>query len=110
VVAIRRMMDRLTAAPPEALAGLRCSGTVDYRKGAEQRPRWLGQASLFELSFESSVRLLIRPSGTEPKLKLYVDACEPVGPNESAESARARASSRARDVIDEMVRLLEREA
>jgi phosphomannomutase len=108
VVAIRQMMDRLTADPPQVLAGLRCSGTVDYRHGAEHRPRWLGQASLFELSFESSVRLLVRPSGTEPKLKLYVDASEPVGSHESAESARARASARAAAVIDEMVGLLER--
>jgi phosphomannomutase len=110
VVAIRQMMDRLTADPPERLAGLRCSGTVDYRQGAEQRPRWLGPASLFELSFESSVRLLVRPSGTEPKLKLYADASEPVGSHEPAESARARASARAGAVIDEMVRLLERGA
>ena len=110
VVAIRQMMDRLTAAPPERLAGLRCSGIVNYRQGAEHRPRWLGRASLFELSFESSVRLLVRPSGTEPKLKLYADASEPVGAHESADSARGRASARARAVIDEMVGLLERVA
>ena len=39
-------------------------------------------------------RVVIRPSGTEPKLKCYCEAVEPVGAEESAEAARDRARSR----------------
>jgi phosphomannomutase len=43
----------------------------DYRQGASARPRWLGAAPLIELELEQGERLFVRPSGTEPKLKLY---------------------------------------
>ncbi|MDF3070998.1 MAG: Phosphoglucomutase/phosphomannomutase, C-terminal domain, partial [Polyangiaceae bacterium] len=36
---------------------------------AETRAPWLGAAPLLELELDSGARLLIRPSGTEPKLK-----------------------------------------
>jgi phosphomannomutase len=38
---------------------------------AAARPAWLGAASLLELELASGSRLFVRPSGTEPKLKLY---------------------------------------
>ena len=43
----------------------------DYRVGRPEQPRWLGVAPLVELELESGARVLVRPSGTEPKLKLY---------------------------------------
>ncbi|HYQ15232.1 MAG TPA: phospho-sugar mutase [Polyangiaceae bacterium] len=45
--------------------------SLDYRGGQELRPAWLGAAPLIELELEQGQRLLVRPSGTEPKLKLY---------------------------------------
>ena len=36
-------------------------------------------------------RLVMRPSGTEPKLKGYVEVCEPVGAGETVDVARQRA-------------------
>lgn len=44
---------------------------VDYRQVESARPRWLGAAALVELELEHGQRLFVRPSGTEPKLKLY---------------------------------------
>lgn len=43
----------------------------DFRVPSALRPRWLGAASLVELELEQGQRLYVRPSGTEPKLKLY---------------------------------------
>ena len=71
-------MRRLAEEPPDALGGVAVVGMTDYREGAERRPRWLGAASLVELRLQDRTRVLVRPSGTEPKLKIYVDSTRPV--------------------------------
>ena len=52
---------------------------TDYRTNAESRPRWLAETSLIELTLGERGRILVRPSGTEPKLKIYVDLRRPLG-------------------------------
>jgi phosphomannomutase len=49
---------------------------VDYRDAAaaSTRPPWRAAAALVELQLGSGARLFVRPSGTEPKLKLYAHA------------------------------------
>lgn len=64
---------RLGDEPPPSVAGREVSEITDYRTGAEARPLWLGAQQLIELEFGEAGRLLVRPSGTEPKLKIYVD-------------------------------------
>ena len=71
-------MRRLAAGPPDRLGGVAVVGMTDYRKGAGRRPRWLGASSLIELRLQDRTRVLVRPSGTEPKLKMYVDSTRPV--------------------------------
>ncbi len=71
-------MRRLAQDPPDRLGGVDVVGMTDYRKGAGGRPRWLGAASLIELRLQDRTRVLVRPSGTEPKLKMYVDSTHPV--------------------------------
>jgi phosphomannomutase len=71
--AIAAAMERLSADPPQILAGHDVVEFTDYAEGAEDRPRWLPATSLVELGFEGGSRLLVRPSGTEPKLKIYAD-------------------------------------
>jgi phosphomannomutase len=63
----------LAADPPAEVGGLEVTGMVDYRTGAAERPFWLGEQDLIELLFGARGRALARPSGTEPKLKIYVD-------------------------------------
>jgi phosphomannomutase len=104
---IARMVEYLGSAPPSELAGFRCSRLTDYRRDAESRPRWLGGAQLLELELEPSIRVLVRPSGTEPKLKIYADARELCAGTEAPSLALERARDRASCVIDEMVRFLE---
>jgi phosphomannomutase len=57
---------------PAAVAGRQVESVVDLRGGADQRPRWLPDDAVVELTFDGG-RALVRPSGTEPKLKIYVD-------------------------------------
>jgi phosphomannomutase len=71
---IAAAMDRLAIDIPDVLAGRRVLNHVDYRRGAAGRPRWLPASALVVLNLDGGTRLLVRPSGTEPKLKIYVDA------------------------------------
>jgi phosphomannomutase len=92
-----KALDLLAANPPDELAGHRLVRLTDYRVGEAERPRWLGKANLLEFELEGPSRILIRPSGTEPKLKLYVDLRGEFGPHvalsEAYEAARAEAAS-----------------
>ena len=73
VAAITAALERLGEDPPHSVAGLEVTAVTDYRTGAEDRPFWLGSTPLLELGFGGRGRALVRPSGTEPKLKIYVD-------------------------------------
>jgi phosphomannomutase len=76
---IEAAMARLGHAPPRRLHDAAVSQVTDYRIGGEGRPRWLPETSLIELALGERGRILVRPSGTEPKLKIYVDLCRPLG-------------------------------
>jgi phosphomannomutase len=66
-----RVMAALRAVPPTSLDGDRVLGITDYQKGAELRSPLLGQQDLLAIETESGARMLVRPSGTEPKIKIY---------------------------------------
>lgn len=76
-IEISAAMDALRSSPPESLAGASIVGTTDFSVGAEDRPRYLGATNLIELDLGEEGRVLARPSGTEPKLKIYVDLSGP---------------------------------
>jgi len=101
-------LDALVAAPPATLGGAALTAFIDYREGAELRPVWRGAQSLFELELGPSARVLVRPSGTEPKLKIYADVLEPLAASEAASAAMHRARSRAEALAHEVARLLSR--
>ncbi len=89
-------MNALRTAPPTALAELRVVGTIDLERGTETRdgsvrPATLPQSNVLIYELEGEHRICVRPSGTEPKLKLYVDAFTRVDASESLPVARARA-------------------
>jgi phosphomannomutase len=72
-------VNRLGDSPPAEMLGNVVTRVVDYRVGEESRPYWLGAQDLIELEFGEEGRMLVRPSGTEPKLKIYVDLCKDPG-------------------------------
>ncbi|MGH3649508.1 MAG: phospho-sugar mutase, partial [Acidimicrobiia bacterium] len=93
VESLRRAVGRLADHPPSQIGGIEATRMTDYRKNAHQRPPWLGEHPLLEFSLGNHGRVLVRPSGTEPKLKIYVDLCEAPGEDPSAqhEALTARA-------------------
>lgn len=70
---IAAAVDRAAAVPIADLGGAAIAATTDFREGAAARPRYLAAASLIQFDLASGGRVLVRPSGTEPKLKIYVD-------------------------------------
>jgi phosphomannomutase len=70
------VMRRLRASPPVTLGGLPVDACTDYARGADT-----GLPPSEVLSFRlGRDRVVIRPSGTEPKVKAYFEIVEPVPP------------------------------
>jgi phosphomannomutase len=69
---IAEAMARIGDAPPSRIAGAEVLEVVDFRTGADQRPPWLAEHDLVAFTLAEG-RVMIRPSGTEPKCKVYVD-------------------------------------
>ncbi|MBH0777452.1 phospho-sugar mutase [Nocardia bovistercoris] len=81
------VLDRLRAAPPDAVAG--CPVTCTDQSLVRGRLRT--DALIFD---GDGLRVVIRPSGTEPKLKCYLEVVEPVGGHSGVEAARKAAAER----------------
>ncbi len=90
---MRRLMDQLRQQPPKALAGLTVQQVIDYRKADVTG---LPSADVLEFRLEEDAKLMIRPSGTEPKIKLYLSAKAATA--EQAEE-RVQALAQARKVL-----------
>ena len=99
-------MEMLGRRRPARLAGVEVTAVTDYRRGAEERPRWLPAAPLVILELGGAGRALVRPSGTEPKLKIYVDRRVALAPGDDVRPAEDAASAEARAMADELVAFL----
>ncbi|MEB3019892.1 phospho-sugar mutase [[Mycobacterium] crassicus] len=91
------VMTRLRAAPPGMLAGFTVAATdLLYRRGPV--------TDALEFTGErdgTSVRVVVRPSGTEPKLKCYLEVARP--PSDDLAGDRAEAQ-RVRQAVADAVR------
>ena len=87
VAQIPALMSSLLAMPPVALAGSPVVSTDDMNEGFAG----LLPTNGLHLATESGARVIIRPSGTEPKVKAYLEVIEPsIGGDVGAARARAR--------------------
>ncbi len=96
-------MRRLEAEQPTDIAGEIVSSVVDFSRGGEDRPRWLPSTALVALHLQGGGRVLVRPSGTEPKIKFYVDLRTELRDDENGREVEATATDRAYRVADAMV-------
>jgi phosphomannomutase len=100
------LMQQVRAAPPSALAGMRVNAALDLKTGSVSGSPSASfklpasDALLWEL--EGGHRVCVRPSGTEPKIKVYFDVREPVRPEEAIEAAQARARATAEALAQDM--------
>ncbi|MER7898559.1 phospho-sugar mutase [Streptomyces sp. NPDC096046] len=85
---ITAAMRRLREQPPTELAGLPVTGTDDLTRGTADLPPTDGLRYTLD-----GARVIVRPSGTEPKLKCYLEVVIPVGSHEDLPAARAKATA-----------------
>ncbi|MDA8298133.1 MAG: phospho-sugar mutase [Actinomycetota bacterium] len=78
------VMSAFRDAPPDSLAGCAVSAVADLAQGADGLPPTDG----VRLRLGESARVVLRPSGTEPKLKAYLEVVTP--PPGAAGLAEAR--------------------
>ncbi|MGP3985432.1 phospho-sugar mutase [Streptomyces sp. 3N207] len=86
-------MRRLRSEPPTALGGLAVAQADDLSQGSDSLPPTDGLR--YRLAGSEGVeggRVIVRPSGTEPKLKCYLEVVVPVGPPAQLAGARERAA------------------
>jgi phosphomannomutase len=71
---ISRAMETLRTSPPASLGGLAVTSVDDLADGYRGLPPTDG----IRLGLEGNTRIIARPSGTEPKLKCYIEVVVPV--------------------------------
>ncbi|HCH66544.1 MAG TPA: phospho-sugar mutase, partial [Deltaproteobacteria bacterium] len=106
---IEAVLAELRASPPEHIGGLPVWRVRDVLTG-RQEDRRTGQVTSFDLpvsnvltyDLQGGSRVIARPSGTEPKIKIYVDVLEPVAAD-GVPAARARAMARLEVLADDIL-------
>ena len=83
---ITAAMDRLREHPPTHLAGLPITRTDDLTRGTAKLPPTDGLRYTLD-----GARVIVRPSGTEPKLKCYLEVVIPVESHADLPPAHTRA-------------------
>lgn len=89
VARMRGMMESLRREPPRRIADLAVRAVRDYRSGlrtqdGESRPMGLPASDVLYYELEGGSWFCVRPSGTEPKIKLYVNAFADAQPQADA--------------------------
>ncbi|MEU0389676.1 phospho-sugar mutase [Streptomyces chartreusis] len=85
---IAAAMRRLREQPPTELAGLPITRTDDLTQGTDTLPPTDGLRYTLD-----GARVIVRPSGTEPKLKCYLEVVIPVATHAGLPEARAQATA-----------------
>ncbi|GAB3851766.1 phospho-sugar mutase [Nocardioides maradonensis] len=81
-------MNRLRTTPPTALGGRAVEVAEDLSTGSADLPPTDG----LRYRLADGGRVIVRPSGTEPKLKCYLEVVVPVGEDGDVAAARATAA------------------
>ncbi|WP_243056895.1 phospho-sugar mutase [Nocardioides sp. SR21] len=87
---IATAMETLRSTPPTELGGLAVEGVDDLALGSPELPPTDG----LRYRLADGARVIVRPSGTEPKLKCYLEVVVPVNPEDGVDAARIAAAGR----------------
>ena len=76
---MKEIMKELRANPPREIGGMKVTAVRDYLKGiraaeGKEEPTGLPASDVLYFELEGGCWVCVRPSGTEPKIKLYVNS------------------------------------
>lgn len=98
------MMDALRKNPPTSIAGETVRAVADYKTGlstdtttGEQTVIALPKSNVLSYRLDGATGVIVRPSGTEPKIKIYITAVAP---------DRAQAQKKADAIAADMEKVL----
>jgi len=95
---MKQMMSKLRMQPPQAVADQMVEAMEDYQTGKRQRKDGssetlaLPQSDVCKFILEDGSWIAVRPSGTEPKIKIYVAATSTSREEAETKTARLKAS------------------
>ena len=101
-----RALARLREHPPSSLAGATVTAVSDFARGRRHHADGttttltMPPTKMMAVTLDDGSRVQVRPSGTEPKLKFYVEVVEPVGA--ALDEARARADARLEALVGDL--------
>lgn len=67
---MKALMDELRGNSPQNISGFEVQNVVDYNADGTGLPK----ANVLEFNLENGAKFMVRPSGTEPKIKVYLSA------------------------------------
>ena len=98
---IAALTEAMRQEPPSSVAGAQVTRIRDILAGTDTLvasgavgPVDLPRADVIALYLDDGSRVLVRPSGTEPKIKLYFEAVVPLEPDGSLSDAQRHADAR----------------
>lgn len=97
--------------PPFAWDGRRVEAVIDHADPAGPRgplrgPTDAAARDMITVALAGGARVLLRPSGTEPRVKVYAECAFPPGPAPSPAEARAAAARLAAAAVDALAQAL----
>jgi phosphomannomutase len=95
---IGRIMGEFRATPPHSIGGLTVDRIDDFADGFGEFP----PGDILRIWLDDGSRVVVRPSGTEPKVKVYIDASSTVG----TAAERQRAAQATVDRLEASIREL----
>jgi phosphoglucomutase/phosphomannomutase len=104
-----RMLDDLRATPPGEIAGLAVTAVEDLRDERSHLGPIKGATDFASRNFllfhlGERARIALRPSGTEPKAKAYIEACSAPCPASASAAAWDRTCLEVDDLADRLAR------
>jgi len=101
---MQAFMEKLRQNTPEEIAGMKVKRVRDYLSGEEILGKKENVLRL-EFSEDSHNRVTIRPSGTEPKIKIYAQTYEQAG--DDLASAKSKVSDRSDSLCQSLMKMVE---
>ena len=111
------IMDAVRAHLPERVAGSKVVSTLDYLSGegcalspeatVPAIPEGLPSSNVLALFLEDGTRILLRPSGTEPKIKFYFEVVHVPEADAPLKVTEERARQRLDELVEDLLRIVD---